>query len=89
MERALQILGYDARREEQRKAHAEGRYVGIGIACCVEDTGLGPFGRGSGLSIELDGTATVRMGTPVAGSGSEDGLCADRRARAWHSVQTK
>jgi hypothetical protein len=40
MERALQILGYDARREEQRKAHAEGRYVGIGIACCVEDTGL-------------------------------------------------
>ena len=70
MERALQILGYDARREEQRKAHAEGRYVGIGIACCVEDTGLGPFEE-VGLSIELDGTATVRMGTPSQGQGQK------------------
>ncbi len=68
MERALEILDYKSRREEQRTAHAEGRYLGIGIACCVEDTGLGPFEEVS-LSIELDGTATVRMGTPSQGQG--------------------
>lgn len=68
MERALKILDYDARREEQRKAHAEGRYIGIGIACCVEDTGLGPFEE-VGLTLEPDGTATVRMGTPSQGQG--------------------
>jgi aerobic carbon-monoxide dehydrogenase large subunit len=68
LNRALEILGYDARREEQRKAHASGRYLGIGVACCVEDTGLGPFEEVE-LSIELDGTATVRMGTPSQGQG--------------------
>jgi carbon-monoxide dehydrogenase large subunit len=68
MERALEILDYKKQREEQRKAHAEDRYVGIGIACCVEDTGLGPFEEVS-LSLELDGTATVRMGTPSQGQG--------------------
>jgi carbon-monoxide dehydrogenase large subunit len=70
MERALQIVGYDKQREAQRKAHVEGRYVGIGIACCVEDTGLGPFEE-VGLSIELDGSATVRMGTPSQGQGQK------------------
>ncbi len=68
MERALQMLGYDMRREEQLKARSEGRHIGIGIACCVEDTGLGPFEE-VGLSIEMDGTATVRMGTPSQGQG--------------------
>jgi carbon-monoxide dehydrogenase large subunit len=68
MERALEILDYKKQRQEQRKAHAEGRYVGIGIACCVEDTGLGPFEE-VGLSLELNGTATVRMGTPSQGQG--------------------
>ena len=70
MERALQILGYETCREEQRKAHSEGRFLGIGIACCVEDTGLGPFEE-VGLSIELDGTATLRMGTPSQGQGQK------------------
>lgn len=34
----------------------------------MEDTGLGPFEE-VGLTIELDGTATVRMGTPSQGQG--------------------
>lgn len=68
LERALEILDYDARRDEQRMAFAADRHIGIGIACCVEDTGLGPFEE-VGLTIELDGTATVRMGTPSQGQG--------------------
>jgi aerobic carbon-monoxide dehydrogenase large subunit len=66
--RALEMLDYDNQREQQRLAHANGNYVGIGIACCVEDTGLGPFEE-VGLSIEADGCATVRMGTPSQGQG--------------------
>ena len=36
----------------------------------MEDTGLGPFEE-VGLSIELDGTATLRMGTPSQGQGQK------------------
>ena len=68
LQRALEILDYDEWRQKQKAAHSEGRYIGIGIACCVEDTGLGPFEE-VGLTIELDGTATVRMGTPSQGQG--------------------
>ncbi len=91
LERALQMLDYDARREEQRQAHGEGRYLGIGIACCVEDTGLGPFEE-VGLSLELDGTATVRMGTPSQGQGQRTAfaqIVADQLGIPFESVNVR
>jgi 2-furoyl-CoA dehydrogenase large subunit len=33
---ALELVGYESRREEQREARRDGRLYGIGIACCVE-----------------------------------------------------
>jgi 2-furoyl-CoA dehydrogenase large subunit len=36
LERALQLARYEERREEQEPARAEGRLVGIGLACVVE-----------------------------------------------------
>jgi 2-furoyl-CoA dehydrogenase large subunit len=33
---ALELVGYESRREEQREARKDGRLYGIGIACCVE-----------------------------------------------------
>ena len=33
---ALELVDYEARREEQRTARKDGRLYGIGIACCVE-----------------------------------------------------
>jgi 2-furoyl-CoA dehydrogenase large subunit len=36
LERALELARYDKRREEQADARAEGRLVGIGLACVVE-----------------------------------------------------
>lgn len=66
--RALAMLDYDAARAECERLRQEGRYRGIGIACCVEDTGLGPFEE-VGMSIEADGGVTVRMGTPSQGQG--------------------
>ena len=66
--RALDMVDYDVRRREQAEAQAEGRLIGIGLACCVEDTGLGPFEE-AGMSIERDGSVTVRVGTPSQGQG--------------------
>jgi 2-furoyl-CoA dehydrogenase large subunit len=36
LDRALELAGYEERREEQAAARADGRLVGIGIACVVE-----------------------------------------------------
>jgi 2-furoyl-CoA dehydrogenase large subunit len=33
---ALELVGYESRRDEQREARKDGRLYGIGIACCVE-----------------------------------------------------
>ncbi|ANK80864.1 MAG: hypothetical protein TEF_08700 [Rhizobiales bacterium NRL2] len=70
MERALEMLDYETVREECRAHRDAGRYRGIGIACCVEDTGLGPFEE-VGMTIEADGGVTVRMGTPSQGQGQK------------------
>lgn len=68
LDRALSIIDYKAHKDAKQKALKDGRYIGIGLACCVEDTGLGPFEE-VGMSIELDGSVTVRMGTPSQGQG--------------------
>lgn len=70
LDRALELLGYDAARQEQESARAGGRRLGIGMACCVEDTGLGPFEEVN-MAIEADGSVTVRMGTPSQGQGQK------------------
>ena len=52
------------------KPKAEGRMVGLGIACCVESTA---FGRGEPASIQLDkkGEANVFVGSTPQGQGHE------------------
>jgi carbon-monoxide dehydrogenase large subunit len=49
---ALQVSDYKYFSARQAKAHAEGRYIGIGMANAVEATGLGPYE-----------SATVRVAT--------------------------
>lgn len=68
LKRALEMVGYAALKAERDQARTQGRYIDIGMACCVEDTGLGPFEEVA-MSIELDGSVTVRMGTPSQGQG--------------------
>jgi len=41
MERALEMIGYEARRREQAEARAQGRYLGLGIGPYVEGTTFG------------------------------------------------
>jgi aerobic carbon-monoxide dehydrogenase large subunit len=41
LDRALALAGYETLRDEQRRARAAGRLVGIGVACYTEYTGMG------------------------------------------------
>jgi carbon-monoxide dehydrogenase large subunit len=63
MELALEKIG-------REPAQADGRLVGVGVACCVESTG---FGRGEPAKIRLskDGIADVYVGSTPQGQGHE------------------
>jgi aerobic carbon-monoxide dehydrogenase large subunit len=62
MELALEKLG--------ERPQADGRLVGVGVACCVESTG---FGRGepAKIRIDQDGIAHVYVGSTPQGQGHE------------------
>lgn len=68
LDRALEISGYDAFREEQARAREEGRLLGIGIGAFVEETGLGPYEMGI-VRLEPSGRATVMTGSCTSGQG--------------------
>jgi carbon-monoxide dehydrogenase large subunit len=68
LRRAQGLVRYDERRREQAELWARGRYVGIGVACAIEEAGLGPYEEAS-VAIETDGSAVVRHGTPSQGQG--------------------
>jgi carbon-monoxide dehydrogenase large subunit len=57
---ALELLDYDAFREEQAAARAEGRYLGVGSCSYVEPTtpGIGYYGS-EGATIRIDPTGKV------------------------------
>jgi carbon-monoxide dehydrogenase large subunit len=66
LEMALEKLGQDPGRDGQ----ADGRLVGVGVACCVESTG---FGRSEPAKIRVtkDGIAHVYVGSSPQGQGHE------------------
>jgi aerobic carbon-monoxide dehydrogenase large subunit len=58
---------FDAAREEARAA---GRRVGIGLACYVEGTGVGPY-EGAHVRVGTDGSVVVATGLTTQGQGHE------------------
>lgn len=68
LERALELADYAGFRERQRAARAEGRYLGIGIGTCIEDTGVGPF-EGASVRVTTGGKVAVRTGAASQGQG--------------------
>jgi len=66
LERALEMAGYAGFRERQATARAQGRYLGIGIACNVEGTGLGPF---ESAIVRVDGMGKVHLITGACPQG--------------------
>jgi aerobic carbon-monoxide dehydrogenase large subunit len=64
------IGGVAAFRERQREARASGRYVGLGIGCYVEGTGVGPF-ESATVRIDPTGKVYVASGACPQGQGME------------------
>jgi carbon-monoxide dehydrogenase large subunit len=64
------IGGLDAFRTRQKEALAEGRYLGLGLGCYVEGTGIGPF-EGATVKIDSSGKVMVATGACPQGQGHE------------------
>jgi carbon-monoxide dehydrogenase large subunit len=81
LDRALEMVEYDAFRERQAEAREEGRYLGIGLSCYIEACGLAPselagqLGAQAGLwesslvRFHPSGTVTAYCGTSGHGQG--------------------
>ena len=86
LERARDLVAYEHVRAEQRDPRRAGRYVGVGVACYVELTGVGsaiPASPGAaintgteGATVRVDpsGTVTASFGLACQGQGHETTL---------------
>lgn len=86
LDRIRELCGYDAFAEEQRRARARGRLLGLGVSPYVEPTGWGsegmdqvgwhsfPSNDSARVSVDMSGKVTVAVGTPSQGQGIETTL---------------
>ncbi|HWP29558.1 MAG TPA: xanthine dehydrogenase family protein molybdopterin-binding subunit, partial [Chloroflexota bacterium] len=68
LEKALALIDYAGFPQYQARARAEGRYVGLGVACYVEGNGLGPY-EGATVRVEGSGQIVVLTGATPQGQG--------------------
>jgi carbon-monoxide dehydrogenase large subunit len=68
--KALEIVDYAGFPAYQAQARAEGRYVGLGVACYVEGNGLGPY-EGATVRVEGNGQVIVLTGATPQGQGHQ------------------
>src|ERR1700749_1529813 len=69
LNRALDMIGYKTfLAEEQPRLRAQGRHVGVGIACYVEGTGIGPY-EGAKVQVQANGKVNVATGIGTQGQG--------------------
>jgi carbon-monoxide dehydrogenase large subunit len=83
LDRALELLDYEAFRERQAQAREEGRYLGVGLSAYVEACGAAPseiagqLGAQAGLwesslvRFQPSGTVSVYVGTSGHGQGHD------------------
>jgi aerobic carbon-monoxide dehydrogenase large subunit len=68
-DKALAAIGYEKFvTEEQPKLRAVGRCVGIGVACYVEGTGVGPY-EGAKVQVQSNGRVSLVTGIGTQGQG--------------------
>jgi carbon-monoxide dehydrogenase large subunit len=71
LDKALAAIGgLDAFRRKQREALAAGRYIGLGLGCYVEGTGVGPF-ESAKVRVDPSGKLYVTSGACPQGQGME------------------
>jgi carbon-monoxide dehydrogenase large subunit len=68
--RLRELVGWDGFAAEQAEAAAAGRRLGIGMACYVEGTGVGPY-EGAHVHVETNGRVMVATGLTSQGQGHE------------------
>jgi len=68
LETAGELIGAREFRARQAAARAEGRYLGLGFACYVEGTGIGPY-EGAQVRVEPSGKVFVATGLTTQGQG--------------------
>jgi aerobic carbon-monoxide dehydrogenase large subunit len=69
LDKALAAIGYEEFvKHEQPKLRAQGRCVGIGVACYVEGTGIGPY-EGAKVQVQANGKVSVVTGIGTQGQG--------------------
>jgi aerobic carbon-monoxide dehydrogenase large subunit len=70
LRRALEAVGYEELRKQQEELRRRGRYLGIGIGCYVEGTGVGSF-EGAKVRIDPSGQVIIATGATGHGQGHE------------------
>ncbi len=73
LRRALEMSDYVRLAKECALARQNGRLLGVGVACYVELTGVGPF-EGATIRADAAGRITVFTGVPSQGQGLETTL---------------
>ena len=70
LDKLKKLVGWDDFEAYRAQARSEGRRVGIGLACYVEGTGVGPY-EGGHVRVETDGTVVVSTGLTTQGQGHQ------------------
>jgi aerobic carbon-monoxide dehydrogenase large subunit len=69
LDKAIEMIGYrEFLAQEQPRLRAQARHVGIGIACYVEGTGIGPY-EGAKVQVQANGKVSVATGIGTQGQG--------------------
>jgi carbon-monoxide dehydrogenase large subunit len=68
LEEAVRLIGYEGLGRDRPTRIADGKRVGVGIACYVEGTGIGPY-EGARVTIEPSGKVRVATGVGTQGQG--------------------
>jgi aerobic carbon-monoxide dehydrogenase large subunit len=69
LDMATKMIEYDKfRREDQPRARAEGRSLGLGIVAYIEGTGIGPY-EGAKVTVEPSGRVMLATGVGTQGQG--------------------
>lgn len=68
LQKALSCIDCDSFRQEQIASRQQGRFLGLGIGCYVEGTGLGPF-EGATIRVHANGQIMVYTGAASGGQG--------------------
>lgn len=87
-EASLAALDYAGARAQQARGRAEGRYLGVGLACAVDSSGVGPW-ESARIAVDGTGRVVVYSGTASIGQGIETVLaqvCADELGVALEDV---